>query len=213
MRIENLKLYHIVHTDNLKSILSDGFLWSDALMQQRGIKATTIGFSNIKRRRLESNRLRCHPGLYVGECVPFYFCPRSVMLYLIHRGNNLELPYKGGQQHIIHLEARLIRVVRWANAHQKRWAFTFTNAGAFYFEDSNNLTDLERVDWRVVASWDWSDPLVKEAKQAEFLLEGAFPVGLIARIGVYSKLVRDQVLEIYSPRPCPTIRVIQNWYY
>jgi hypothetical protein len=50
----------------------------------------------IKRRRL-GLPLPCHAGDRVADYVPFYFCPRSVMLYLIHRGNHPELTYQGGQ--------------------------------------------------------------------------------------------------------------------
>ena len=94
------KIYHIVHVDRLASIIADGFLWSDAEMVQRQGVGTTIGMSNIKARRLNELSLSCHPGLRVGHCAPFYFCSRSVMLYLIYRRNE-ELTYKGGQEPII----------------------------------------------------------------------------------------------------------------
>lgn len=56
--------------------------------------------------------LNSHPGLYVGQCVPFYFCPRSVMLYVIYCANHDELSYRGGQGPILHLEADLYETVR-----------------------------------------------------------------------------------------------------
>ena len=58
--------------------------------------------------------MKCRPGLNVGDCVPFYFCPRSVMLYLIHRANHPELDYRGGQGPIVHLEADLHEAANWA---------------------------------------------------------------------------------------------------
>ena len=73
--------------------------------------------STIKRRRLELP-VDCHPGTSVGEFVPFYFCPRSIMLYLLIRGNHPELHYQGGQEPILHLVADLYEVVEWANKHQ-----------------------------------------------------------------------------------------------
>jgi ssDNA thymidine ADP-ribosyltransferase, DarT len=27
----------------------------------------------------------------VGEYVPFYFCPRSITLFLLHKGNHVDL--------------------------------------------------------------------------------------------------------------------------
>ncbi len=38
--------------------------------------------SEIKRRRVEELEVDCHPGTKVGDYVPFYFCPRSVMLFV-----------------------------------------------------------------------------------------------------------------------------------
>ena len=90
------KIYHIVHLDRLESIVSDEHLWCDATIARRAGSGTSIGIDSIKERRLTRLTLRSHPGLHVGECVPFYFCPRSVMLYLIYQGNHSNLSYHGG---------------------------------------------------------------------------------------------------------------------
>ena len=102
------KIHHIVHVDRLASIVADGALWSDAALQRRARPGTTIGMSSIKRRRL-MYQLNSHRGLRVGECVPFYFCSRSIMLYVIHMANSPELDYRGGQGPIVHLEGRPAR--------------------------------------------------------------------------------------------------------
>ena len=91
------KLYHITHVDNLRKIVADGALRSDAAIIARGGSVQAIGMSDIKRRRVEELEVACHPGTKVGEYVPFYFCPRSVMLYVIHCANHPELTYRGGQ--------------------------------------------------------------------------------------------------------------------
>lgn len=83
--------------NSLAQIVEDGALLSDAVMIARGGPATTIGMSTIKLRRLTELRVKCHPEEFVGECVPFFFCPRSIMLYLIYMGNHPELTYRGGQ--------------------------------------------------------------------------------------------------------------------
>jgi hypothetical protein len=84
------KIYHIVHVDRLASIIAGG-LWCDAEVVRRAPPGTTIGMNAIKQRRLKELTLASHPGLFVGECVPFYFCPRSIMLYLIYQGNHPEV--------------------------------------------------------------------------------------------------------------------------
>ena len=148
------KLYHICHVDRLPSIVASGGLLSDAAVQQQTLAGTMIGMSNIKQRRLTELQLASHPGLFVGQCVPFYFCPRSVMLYLIHR-QNAELAYRGGQGPIVHLEADLHATVAWAQQHRRRWAFTASNAGSRYFDDWADLAQLSNVDWNAVQARHW----------------------------------------------------------
>jgi hypothetical protein len=124
------KIYHITHVDNLPSIISDDCLVSDAAMIARGGPSASIGMSSIKQRRL-TLPVDCHPGDHVGDYVPFYFCYRSVMLFLIYRANHPDLTYRGGQGPIVHLEADLYSVVRWANQVGTRLAFSLSNAGAY----------------------------------------------------------------------------------
>ena len=74
------KIYHIVHVDRLASILASNGLLCDARIIAQGAAGTTIGMNSIKQRRLTELTLSSYPDLYVGQCVPFYFCPRSIML-------------------------------------------------------------------------------------------------------------------------------------
>lgn len=206
------KIYHIAHVDRLPSIVADGFLWCDAEVVRRAPAGTTIGMSSIKQRRLNELRLSSHLSLHVGDCVPFYFCPRSVMLYMIYQGNHPELTYRQGQGPILHFEADLHAVVAWANAQPVRWAFTLSNAGSYFFEDRNDLALLIEINWSAVQARDWRAH--KEGKQAEFLIEHRFPWHLIERIGVHSPLVYRQVanaLPAHGHRP--TVEVRADWYY
>ena len=174
--------------------------------------------NSIKERRLTLLHLSSHPGLLVGGCVPFYFCPRSIMLYLIHMANDPELAYRGGQGPIVHLEADLNHAVAWADRNQRRWAFTLSNAGSFYFEDRCDLAQLDEIDWSAVRANRWSgngvSRSVKEGKQAEFLVEHSFPWELVTRIGVRSQQVYGQVrgaLQAAAHRP--SVQIAADWYY
>ena len=167
--------------------------------------------NTIKQRRLNELTLTSHPQLHVGHCVPFYFCPRSVMLFLIHR-QNPELTYRGGQESIIHLEADLQATVAWATAQQRRWAFTLSNAGAYYFEDRADLAQIGEVNWDAVQARDWRQ--CKEGKQAEFLVELNFPWHLIERIGVHSRPVYTQVVQALPVQAHrPAVEIQPSWYY
>ena len=205
------KIYHIVHVDRLQSIIADGGLWCDAEILLRSPPGTTIGMNGIKQRRLRLT-LNSHPDLYVGDCVPFYFCPRSIMLYLIHRANDPELDYRGGQRPIVHLEADLRRTVAWAELQGLHWAFTLSNAGAYYFEDRCDLAQLDEIDWDAVQAKNWRE--YKEGKQAEFLIERQFPWKLVSCIGVQSQQVYNQVTTaLQAAAHKPRISIEPDWYY
>ncbi len=207
----NVKLYHIVHYDRLPSIIQEGFLYSDAEIQKKKISGTTLGMHKIKNRRL-SLLLRSYPGLYVGKCVPFYFCPRSVMLYLFYKNNHTDINYSGGQQPIIHLVADLEKVTHWAEQKNKRWVFTNSNAGSCYFNDYNDLGQLDEIDWEAVQAKDWQEQ--QEKKQAEFLLEHSLSFRLIESIGVYSDNEEHKVKEFLSvSEHKPLVSIRTNWYY
>lgn len=212
------KLFHIVHVDRFKSIVDSQFLWCDAVMVEHEGMGTTIGMATIKRRRLEELTLNSHPDLYVGDCVPFYFCPRSIMLYLLHKANHDELAYRGGQAPIVHLQADLYETIAWAEQQRRRWAFTLSNAGARYFEDRADIARLNEINWSAVQAHRWSgtgiDGAVKEGKQAEFLIENDFPWHLIERIGVYSREVYQRVMNCLSETADrPPVEIKREWYY
>lgn len=150
--MHNLKIYHIVHIDKLQSIINSGGLLSDSEVIARGLGGTNIGMNKIKQRRLDELTLSTYPDLFVGQCVPFYFCPRSVMLYMMHMGNSPDITYQGGQDSIIHLEADLMNSIAWANTNGRRWVFTSSNAGSRYFEDTN---DIARLNWNAINARYW----------------------------------------------------------
>jgi hypothetical protein len=207
------KIYHITHVDNLSAIVSKGLL-SDREMIRSGCPQQAIGMSSIKRRRAEKLEVRCHPGTKVGDYAPFYFCPRSIMLFVIHRANHPELTYRGGQAPIVHLEADLQGVIRWADANERRWAFSLSNAGADYTDFKARMNDIDQLDWTAIAATDFRDPAVKEHKQAEFLLHERFPFDLVERIGVQSPAVRTKAAAAIAgvPRPIP-VEVRADWYF
>ncbi len=207
------KICHIVHVNRLPSIVADGCLWCDAEIVRRTLPGTTIGMSRIKQRRLNELTLTSHPNLRVGGCVPFYFCPRSIMLYLIYQANHPELEYRGGQVSIVHLEADLRASVAWAEQKQKRWTFTLSNAGAYYFEDRCDLEQLNEINWKAVQTNNWQS--CKEGKQAEFLMEHSFPWHLIERIGVHSWAIYQQVANALSAAGGhrPLVEIKRGWYY
>jgi hypothetical protein len=208
------KIYHITHYKNLPQLLSEGQIWSDAKRLALEIDCKLVGMSTIKRRRVEENEVTCRPGTRVGEFTPFNFCPRSVMLYILHKANNPDLEYRSGQSGMIHLQADFRSVVTWAEQKERLWALSDVNAGARYANYFCRTSDLDRIDWRAVESNDFRSPEVKERKQAEFLIYESLPWELIEKVGVIHERAANWVTRILADADHrPTVSVEPDWYF
>ena len=208
------KIYHITHLRNLPQIVMYRQLWSDAKRMELKLDSEVVGISAIKRRRLEGIEVSCHPGTKVGHYVPFYFCPRSIMLYILHKGNHPDLNYADGQKPMVHLQADLRATIEWADNSGIKWAFSNRNAGTWVADFFSRSGDLNKVNWAAVAATDFRDPVVKEGKQAEFLMFEAFPWALVESIGVMDRPTRKAVADSMAGADHqPPVGVEREWYY
>jgi hypothetical protein len=150
----------------------------------------------------------------VGACVPFYFCPRSIMLYLLNKGDHSDITYRGGQEPIIHLETRVEAVIADALRRGRRWAFSDKNAGTFDTEFQSDASGISSLDWVAINNNDWRDAAVRERKQAELLIEEFVSFSVVQRIGVRSAKVADAVRAHLAASPHrPEVEVLPAWYY
>ena len=210
---ENPKIYHITPIKNLEGILRNKVIWSDAKRLELGMECEIVGMPEIKRRRLKELEVKCHSGTMVGEYVPFYFCPRYVMLYILYKGNHPDIDYHEGQEPIIHLQADLKAAIEWASNNSIRWAFSDINAGSFPAQFYDNLTLLNNiVNWSAVEAVDWRDAAIQAYKQAEFLTYESFPWHLVEKIGVCNNSIRSQVVQKLGNKSL-LVNVETNWYY
>jgi len=211
----NPKIYHLTHLRNLPQIVRAGVLWSDAKRIELDLSCNLVGMSHIKQRRLHDIEVApCCTGTRVGDYVPFYFCPRSIMLYILHKGNHLDLDYQEGQHPIVHLQADLHSTVKWAEQQRRKWAFSDRNAGTYYANFYADLGMLDEVNWDAVNANQWSEPSIKEDKQAEFLMYELFPWHLIEKIGVYDNQIAKKVRRIIAgTEHGPNVTIARGWYY
>lgn len=207
------KIYHITHVNNLLRILESGKIWSDAKRLELVLDSDNIGMNGIKARRL-TLPVSCHQGTTVGQYVPFYFCPRSIMLNIIYYANHPDLAYRGGQNPIIHLVIDINKTIEWAESNQKKWAFSDKNAGAYLAEFYSSVDNIDKINWQAVESRDFKDSQVKEGKQAEFLLYDFMPWSLVEKIGVYNAEIQQQVIEMLDQTEHkPIISIEKSWYF
>lgn len=204
-------LYHITHIRNLALILQHGCLWCDNERVAQELGSVGIAHAHIKERRAR-RRVPLPPGGTLADYVPFYFAPRSPMLYAIHRGN-VE-GYDGSQASVLHLVTSAESVA------ESGLAYTFTNGHAemmisdFYAD----LSHLDQIDWEIMRAIIWRDTNEdgdrKRRRQAEFLVHQCFPWPMITEIGVISSRVAEDVNSILDGHEHrPMVVVHRDWYY
>jgi hypothetical protein len=200
-------IYHITHVKNLQRIVAEGGLHCDRSAQQ--LKQVNIAHMHIKERRL-NRAVPLGPKGTVGEYVPFYFAPRSPMLFVINRGG-VE-GYTDGQEPIVYLRSTAENVQK-AGLH---YVFTEGHADMGFTDFFDNLEDLDKVDWNLMNAKYWNDtnddPDRRRRRQAEFLVHKFFPWNLVSYIGVYDQSIAEVVGELLNEN-APEIGVQRGWYF
>ncbi|MCL1077044.1 DUF4433 domain-containing protein [Parashewanella spongiae] len=200
-----VKISHITHIDNLTSILKQGCLWSDSKRIELELVNQNIGYSHIKDRRLR-RPVRVSAGGTIGQYVPFNFCPRSVMLYVIHRGY---ADFEGGQDRILHLISNTDKV-RQTNS---GCFFTDIHADLDYAEQIDDFSRIHELDIdKISKERFWS--AIKEEKQAEFLAFESVNWNVIQYIGVKTDEMAQEVnILLEGANHQPKVIVKPDWYY
>lgn len=200
-------IYHITHVSNLQRIIIEGGLHCDRDAQK--LKSVNIGHRHIKERRMNRQVPVGTKGT-VGDYVPFYFAPRSPMLFAIHRG--AVEGYDDGQNPVIYL-CSAAETVKQAG---RRWVFTEGHADMGYTDFFDDLKDLKKIDWDLMQARYWNDtdddPDRKRRRQAEFLVHSFFPWELVSYIGVHDRSVAEKVGQIIKGDR-PKVGIEQGWYY
>jgi prepilin-type processing-associated H-X9-DG protein len=202
-------IYHITHIDNLPSILkSDGLLANSKLKKTDYID---IAHGHIQDRRAIT-LVPCSVGGCLHDYIPFYFAPRSPMLYAIHRGNVQK--YKDGQNQVIYLvsEAEIIA------SNKLNFVFTDGHAAVDLSEFYDKLNDLCNIDWNIMKANYWAntneDNDRTRRRQAEFLVHQFCHWTLIQEVSVIDSIIEQQVKKILQNFNLQTpVKMKPSWYY
>ncbi len=204
-------IYHITHVDNLPAILAAGALWSDSRLRAMSAEPKNIAHSHIKERR-ERTAVSVAPHGVVADYVPFYFCPRSPMLYAFKGG--MVSSAAGTQQDILHLvlDAESLIGDGLACVH------TDGNAASQPLRFYSGVEGFDRLRWDVIQSWSWRDTPDdndrKRSKQAEFLVHDMVPWPFVQSIGAMTEATRDRAIAAMgSAAHRPPVTLQPDWYY
>lgn len=201
-------IFRIVHRDNLRWILDHG-------LHARNGKALDPDYRDIGNLDLIQKRskrvVEIGPGGTLGDYVPFYFTPFSIMMYNIHTGYGVP---RVKNEDIVILVSSLFKVL------ELGIPFVFTNQHAYpvmaeYFDDPD---DLDEVDWDILNRKDFrhdpDDPGKKERYQAEALVWKHLPLEGFLGICSFNAEVDDWVKTLLSERHLNVKTVInKGWYF
>ncbi len=204
-------IFHFTHIENLPSVITSG-LRSDTTIRADDSLAVEVGEDRIKEQR-RHRRVPIGPRGVVADYVPFYFAPRSPMLYAISQGN---VPaYRGGQDPLVYLVTDVDRLQTMG------CQFVFTDRNAYYRTATyaEDLSDLDHlVDWPLMEQMVWKntagEPDRKERRMAEFLVHGRVPFSAIQAVGVRSDAMASAVASMVRRLDAPPRVVVRpDWYF
>lgn len=164
-------LYHFTPIHHLASIIERGLLCDTSAAA--GPLAVEVGNRGIKEQR-RRRAVPVGPRGVVADYVPFYFAPRSPMLYAIKMGNVPE--YTGGMDPLVYLGTTVDRLVKLGLP----MLFTDRNAVLETACFTHNLADLYAlIDWPLMRARMWNntpgEPDRRERRMAECLVHRQVP--------------------------------------
>lgn len=184
-------IMHFTHLSNLPGILASRCLQADNLVDRSSALQVEAADLDIKAAR-KSVQVPLAPYGCVADYVPFYFAPRSPMLYKLHKGG---VPnYTGGQDPL----AYLVSSAEAVGATGASFVFSDGNCAATVTCFSSDLAQIESVvDWEVMRAQMWAntadDPDRRRRRMAEFLVHHRVPIECLSAVVVRSDTMKEQV--------------------
>ena len=182
--------FRLTHIENIPYVLRCGLVRANSPLRDENY--VSIGDRQVIQLREE----RLVQGYRLSDYIPFYFGPRSPMLYVIQHG------YNGVQR--MEPEQIVYCVVRIEDLVHDGIDGIFTDghalSGLSSFFDIQKLSQVnDYVSWDDVYSTQWnveSDIDLKRRKEAELLINGDLPAQYIRGFVVYSVRAKARLEEM-----------------
>lgn len=209
LNLEKALIWRILHRDNLQWVLQNGIHCGNS--DVRSPQWVSIGNAELIAKRA-ARQISMAPGGTLGDYVPFYFTPFSVMLRNIHTGWNgiKAIP----NDDIVILVSSLRRV------RELGLPFLFTDSHAYsglarFFDD---LADLDQIDWSLLQRRDFKrdpeDPGKLERYQAEALVHEHVPLSALLGIVCHTDVVRADIeSKMQSLGVALPVHTRPSWYF
>lgn len=213
---EQALLHHFTHVDNVSSILRSGRLVADSAAGAAGL-VTDVGDREVKANR-RARAVPLPPGGVVADYVPFYFAPRSPMMYRIacdHR-DGVAGRYCGGDQSLVYLMTSVDRLVSAGIA----WVAADGNAASSVSDFSDSADALQgMIDWPLMTARYWhnttEDPDRQRRRMAELLVHRECSIDLLTGIATATVSQEGDVRRVLAAHDLGDLYVAvrPSWYY
>ncbi|WP_227625987.1 type II toxin-antitoxin system toxin DNA ADP-ribosyl transferase DarT [Geofilum rubicundum] len=180
----------MTHIENIPHILQHGITHSTSANANRNF--VPIGDSRLISTR---NNFLLNNGRRLGDYIPFYFGPRTPMLYVIQNGFNMVAPTPA--ENIVYCVSSVQKMI------DLGLDFVFTDGHAIDgFSSQHTAADLWNIetllDMRAIYDRYWNDENdldKKRRKEAEFLVVGDIASSAILGYLTYNENARDRVVN------------------
>ena len=209
MQLNQIYIFRILHIDNIDFILRAGKL-TTYNNTDRDPNYTGIGEQELIGLRADHEITTSHSNnRFCPSCefLPFYFQPKSVMLYKIQKefGN---LP-----ENIIYVVYKLEDILE-----DVEFLFTDGHGYARMTQWFDDIAHLEEIDWNIVNAAFWAntddDSDRKRRKQAEFWIHEELPLDNITGIAVYNEACKTRIDALCAQYEREIeVKVKPNYYY
>ena len=205
-------IMHFTHINNLPGILAGGSLQADNLVDRSSalqVEAADLAIKAVRK----SAQVPLVPYGCVADYVPFYFAPRSPMLYRLHKGG---VPnYTGGQDPLVYLVSSAEAVA----VSGASFVFSDGNCASSVTSFSQDLTQIEYVvDWEVMRAQMWAntadDPDRRRRRMAEFLVHDHVPIHCISEVVARHDTIKKQVEGLLASSSIDLpVSAKSSWYF
>jgi hypothetical protein len=210
-RPQPVTVVHFTHVSHLATIAQQG-LFSDTAAQRTGLISTEVGNQDIKAMR-RRRAVPVAPGGVVADYAPFYYAPRSPMMYVIDRGG--VSTYTGGCDDLVYLVTSVERLAELGTA----LVFTDRNAVLGITEFVTDFDQLDPlIDWPLMRASMWNNtpdqPDRKERRMAECLVHHRAPWEAFSEIAVKNSVcARQAQAALATVGQNVPVLVRRSWYF
>lgn len=181
--------YRITHIRNLPLILQNGIVTKNHA--NASDEYIHIGNPEIIDAR-STTPVRINGYGNIGDYVPFYFTPKSIMLYNIITGYWHPLVPRRNRNEILVIRCLIDELTQ-----LPRWFFTDGQGNDMASSHFNDLAELDKIDWECIQQSSFSksaDDFDKPRRyQAEFLIHNYVPLESMESLNVYDQASAENV--------------------